>query len=63
MSAWNTGEFGAFRGFLAAEVESAIRMIDERVKKAKIAIDSERLLHDVRRATARFLNEQARGSR
>ncbi|HET6159115.1 MAG TPA: hypothetical protein VFE34_12265 [Dongiaceae bacterium] len=63
MSAWNTREVGAFRGFLAAEVESAIRVIGERVRKAKIAIDSERLLHDVQRATAQFLNEQPRGSR
>jgi hypothetical protein len=55
ISAYNSKEPGAFRSFLAAEVESAIRAIVERARRAKIALDSERLLHDAQRATARLV--------
>jgi hypothetical protein len=54
-SAWNPEYPGAFRQFLAGEVESAIRVIAERAGKAKVPLDSDRLLRDIQRATARFL--------
>jgi hypothetical protein len=56
---WKVTPPSVWRGFLAKEVETAIRAITERAKRMKDDVDESRLLADVKRAVTSFVKSNA----